>query len=406
MRIAVAGGTGLIGTMVVEALRANGDVPVVLARSAGVDLTTGEGLAERLAGAAAVIDVTNVRAMSGKKSAAFFTAATASLLDAGARAGVGHHVVLSIVGVDRLDLGYYHGKRRQEELALAGPVPATVLRATQFHEFASQMLAARGPFALAPKMACQPVAAREVADALARIAGLAAMRPGARTGGPAHRVHARHGAPPRRGPRHAPDHHRRQAAGCGRAGDGGRRPAAGRRRPARHADVRPVAGRRGRRMSVARRLAERGLELPEPMKTPGGLELPFPWVRLWPGRAFVSGHGPLRRDGTLTSVLGKVGAEVTEEQAYLAARDTALAVLASLRRALGDLERVTGWLRVFGMVNTAPGFTRTPAVINGFSDLILELWGPEAGSHARSAIGVAALPFGIPVEIEAEVAVD
>lgn len=103
---------------------------------------------------------------------------------------------------------------------------------------------------------------------------------------------------------------------------------------------------------------------------------------------------------------GQVGADVTEEQAYDAARLTALAVLASLQRALGDLDRVTGWLRVFGMVNTAPGFTRTPAVINGFSDLILDLWGPEAGSHARSAIGVAALPFNLPVEIEAEVAVD
>jgi enamine deaminase RidA (YjgF/YER057c/UK114 family) len=159
-------------------------------------------------------------------------------------------------------------------------------------------------------------------------------------------------------------------------------------------------------MRIERRLAERGLVLPEPIKLPPGVELPFPWVRLWPGRAFVSGHGPLRPDGSLTATLGKVGAEVTQEQAYEAARDTALAVLASLRQVLGDLDRVTGWLRVFGMVNTAPGFTATPAVINGFSDLILDLWGPDAGSHARSAIGVAALPFSIPVEIEAEVAVD
>ena len=98
--------------------------------------------------------------------------------------------------------------------------------------------------------------------------------------------------------------------------------------------------------------------------------------------------------------------DVTEEQAYDAARLTALAILASLQHALGDLDRVTGWLRVFGMVNAAPGFTRTPAVINGFSDLILDLWGPDAGQHARSAIGVAELPFSLPVEIEAEVAVD
>jgi enamine deaminase RidA (YjgF/YER057c/UK114 family) len=159
-------------------------------------------------------------------------------------------------------------------------------------------------------------------------------------------------------------------------------------------------------MRIEHRLAELGLELPQPMKLPSSVVLPFPWVRLWAGRAFVSGHGPLNPDGSLTATLGKVGANVTEEQAYDAARLTALAVLASLQRALGDLDRVTGWLRVFGMVNTAPGFTRTPAVINGFSDLILDLWGPDAGPHARSAIGVAELPFGIPVEIEAEVAFD
>jgi len=159
-------------------------------------------------------------------------------------------------------------------------------------------------------------------------------------------------------------------------------------------------------MRIERRLTELGLELPPPLPLPPGLTLPFPWVRLWPGRAFVSGHGPQQPDGSLTPFLGQVGLDVTEEQAYDAARLTALGVLASLRRALGDLDRVTGWLRVFGMVNTAPGFTRTPAVINGFSDLILELWGPGAGAHARSAIGVAALPFNIPVEIEAEVAVD
>ena len=164
-------------------------------------------------------------------------------------------------------------------------------------------------------------------------------------------------------------------------------------------------------MHIEERLAARGLVLPAPMRVPPGMALPFPWVRLWPasrpGRAFVSGHGPLLADGSIpTSLLGKVGAEIPEAAAYEAARLTALSVLASLQRALGDLDRVTGWLRVFGMVNVADGFTRTPAVINGFSDLILDLWGPEAGPHARSAIGVAALPLGIPVEIEAEVAVD
>jgi len=158
-------------------------------------------------------------------------------------------------------------------------------------------------------------------------------------------------------------------------------------------------------MRIENRIAELGLELPQPMKTPSGLELPFPWVRPWPGRAFVSGHAPLHPDGSLWAV-GKVGTDLTEEQAYGAARAAALAMLGSLQRALGDLDRITAWLRVFGMVNAAPGFNRTPAVINGVSDLILELWGPEAGPHARSAIGVAELPFNIPVEIEAEVAVD
>jgi enamine deaminase RidA (YjgF/YER057c/UK114 family) len=159
-------------------------------------------------------------------------------------------------------------------------------------------------------------------------------------------------------------------------------------------------------VKIEQRLAELGLVLPDAMQPPGGVELPFPYVRVWGNRAFVSGHGPLQPDGSLTATLGKVGAEVSEEDAYQEARATGLAILGSLRRALGDLDRVTAWLRVFGMVNAAPGFVRAPAVINGFSDLILELWGPEAGSHARSAVGLAELPFRIPVEIEAEVAID
>lgn len=164
-------------------------------------------------------------------------------------------------------------------------------------------------------------------------------------------------------------------------------------------------------MRIEQRLADHGLVLPAQLAPPAGMVLPFPWVRLWPahlpGRAFVSGHGPLLPDGSVPKALrGKVGADVSETDAYEAARLTGLAILGSLQRALGDLDRVTGWLRVFGMVNVAPGFTKTPAVINGFSDLILDLWGPEAGAHARSAIGVAELPLGLSVEIEAEVAVD
>jgi enamine deaminase RidA (YjgF/YER057c/UK114 family) len=156
---------------------------------------------------------------------------------------------------------------------------------------------------------------------------------------------------------------------------------------------------------IENKISELGLTLPEPMTLPPGVTLPFPWVRTYGERVFVSGHGPLLPDGSLAGPFGKVGDQVTPEQAYTSARRTALAILGSLQRELGDLDRITAWLRVFGMVNTAAGFNRTPAVINGFSDLILELWGDEAGRHARSAVGQAELPFNIPVEIEAEVAI-
>lgn len=156
-------------------------------------------------------------------------------------------------------------------------------------------------------------------------------------------------------------------------------------------------------MKIEARLQALGLVLPETLKAPAGVKLPFANVRVRGNRAYIAGHGPLMPDGSLAKPLGKVGAEVSEQEAYQSARLVALAILASLKRELGDLDRVTAWLRVFGMVNTAPGFNRQPAVINGFSDLILELYGPEAGQHARSAVGLAALPFDIPVEIEAEV---
>ena len=120
-------------------------------------------------------------------------------------------------------------------------------------------------------------------------------------------------------------------------------------------------------------------------------------------RALISGHGPQNPDGSFAAPFGKVGREVSPEQGYLAARLTALSILGSLKRALGDLDRVTAWARVFGMVNSAPGFNRQPGVINGYSDLILELYGPVVGAHSRSAVGMAELPFDIPVEIEGEV---
>ncbi len=156
---------------------------------------------------------------------------------------------------------------------------------------------------------------------------------------------------------------------------------------------------------IEQRLSALGLVLPPPMQAPSSVALPFPWVRLHGNRAFVSGHGPLAADGKLAKPLGKVGTDLTLEQGYAAARLTGLAILSSLQQALGDLDRIEAWLRVFGMVNAAPGFNRFPAVINGFSDLMLEVFGPEIGAHARSAVGMAGLPFDIPVEIEAEVAI-
>jgi len=155
--------------------------------------------------------------------------------------------------------------------------------------------------------------------------------------------------------------------------------------------------------TVEERLAALGHILPQPLKLPPGVTLPFPWVRVVGSRAIISGHGPTNADGSLASPLGKVGSEVSEQQAYVAARLTGLAILGSLKRELGDLERIACWSRVFGMVNSAPGFNRQPAVINGFTDLIVSVFGSERGAHARSAVGLAELPFRIPVEIEAEV---
>ena len=157
---------------------------------------------------------------------------------------------------------------------------------------------------------------------------------------------------------------------------------------------------------VEERLSALGLVLPPPIQPPPGVTLPFQFVRLLGHRAFVSGHGPQNADGSIAEPLGKLGRELTVEQGYAAARLTALSILGSLKRALGDLDRISAWGRVFGMVNSASGFNRQPSVINGFSDLILELYGPEIGAHSRSAVGLAELPFDIPVEIEGEVEFD
>ncbi len=158
-------------------------------------------------------------------------------------------------------------------------------------------------------------------------------------------------------------------------------------------------------MRVEAKLEEMELALPEPVKPPPGVRLSFAWVRVRGDRAYVSGHGPLNPDGSPAGPFGKVGLEVSPEEGYQAARLTALSVLGSLKRELGDLDRVSAWLMVHGMVNAAPDFGVTTNVINGFSDLILELYGPETGMHARTAVGMETLPLGLPVTIAAEVEV-
>ena len=169
--IAVAGGTGVLGRHVVDVARVRGHEVVTLARSSGVDLATGTGLHGALDGVGAVIDVTSIQAQSAKASREFFGAVTRNLLEAQKAAGVEHHVALSIVGVDRAPYGYYAGKALQERLVTEAEVPWTLLRATQFHEFAGQVVERlrRGPVVITPRMRCQPVAAREVAERLIRL---------------------------------------------------------------------------------------------------------------------------------------------------------------------------------------------------------------------------------------------
>lgn len=174
MRVAVAGGTGVVGRHVVAALTTAGHEPVVLTRSRGVDLTTrgaAHTAAEAMAGVEAVVDVTSVVTLRRVKAVQFFEVATGNLLEASRQVGARHVVVLSIVGVERVPFGYYEAKLRQEELVSAAQVPSTVLRATQFHEFAGQLLArSPGPVAIVPKQSNQPVAASEVGAVLAELA--------------------------------------------------------------------------------------------------------------------------------------------------------------------------------------------------------------------------------------------
>lgn len=143
---------------------------------------------------------------------------------------------------------------------------------------------------------------------------------------------------------------------------------------------------------ISERLLELGIELPPPFPPAGN----YLACVIDEGLVHVGGHGPIAGDEI---VRGKVGADLTLEQAQEAARMTGLSILATLRAELGDLDRIERFVKVFGMVNCAPGFNQTPAVINGCSDLLVEIFG-DAGRHTRSAVGMAELPFDIAVEIE------
>ncbi|MCP2342789.1 SDR family oxidoreductase [Actinomadura rupiterrae] len=173
MRIAVAGATGNIGSLTVAALEGAGHDAVRMSRSLGVDVATGAGLDDALAGVEAVIDVTNSGATDRDEAVAAFGTATRNLLAAEQRAGVRHHVLLSIAGLDRVDgNAHYAGKREQERLVSAGDVPWTIVPATQFHDFAAMVadwMEQDGAAPIAPLLV-QPIAPADVAAILAEIA--------------------------------------------------------------------------------------------------------------------------------------------------------------------------------------------------------------------------------------------
>ena len=178
MRIAVAGGTGVVGSYAVEAAEAAGHQVVVLSRKQGVDVSRGEGLEAALAGVDVVVDALNSPSVARDAAEGFFRDTSRRLQEAGAAAGVGHIVTLSIIGIDRAsDYGYYQAKLVQERTVREGTVPSTILRAAQFHEFPAQMVSwsRKGRFALVAHIRSQPVAARTVGEHLVR---LAAERPG------------------------------------------------------------------------------------------------------------------------------------------------------------------------------------------------------------------------------------
>lgn len=156
-------------------------------------------------------------------------------------------------------------------------------------------------------------------------------------------------------------------------------------------------------MRIEAKLKELGLVLPDEMRTPPGFDAKWTQVRIIGKRAVIAGHGPRSNDGTFAPPAGKVGSDLTAEQGRAAAASVALAVLGDLKRAIGDLDRVVTWVRVFGLVNAAPGFTALPQVIDGFTDIMIQLFGQEAAVCPRTVLGAAELALNAPVIVEGEV---
>jgi len=169
---------------------------------------------------------------------------------------------------------------------------------------------------------------------------------------------------------------------------------------------------------IQNKLDALGLSLPKQLQFSSNVKTPPTWMHVRGDKAYISGHGPQNPDGPITGPFGKVvvgspklpstssSKKLTIEQDYQSAKLTGLSILGSLKHNLGNLDKVTAWLQVRVMINTVPGFTQTTYVADGFSDLIIKLYGSERGLHARSAIGVQALALDLPVIIDALVEIE
>ena len=156
-------------------------------------------------------------------------------------------------------------------------------------------------------------------------------------------------------------------------------------------------------LNPEKKIQELGLKLPNPIKLPKDLILPFNFINIRGNRVLISGHPRQSQDGSINGPYGQVGKDLTTEEAQLASKEIGLSILANIKKEIGHLSRIKEWVRVFGMVNSAPWYKEQHIVLNGFSSLLIEVFGSDIGSHSRSAIGVAGLPMSLAIEIEGEV---